>query len=181
MIKILSLNINSKITTWCLLENSKLKSVGSINTNFKTDWAVRLSEFRGRFASLLLDKYPTYVVIKNDNLQTQFIAVAMESCVTVLKLSPSIINYNTLKNYFKIKNKKQLIDIMSDCFDLSRINISLKKQNDIFIVIAQGIYYYDIKFDKNIRQETSYGYLFKIKERRNLKENDKKRNKTKCN
>lgn len=171
MIKILSLDISSKSTGWCMIEGGKLKSSGVITTNPKTDWAVRLSEFRGRLASLLLDKYPTHVVIEDTfaskNLKVvkmlaNFGGVAMESCVTVLKLSPYIMSNTTPKSYFKVKNKEQLFDVVVDYFDLPKKKWTFKKCNDMTDSIAQGMCYYDMKFKKNIKQEKPYGYLYKI-------------------
>lgn len=171
MIKILSLDISTKSTGWSLFVNGKLKHCGVLKTDPKTDWAVRLSEFRGRLASLLLDKYPTHVVIENNfasrnikvlKMLSQFSGVAMECCVTVLKLSPYIMSNTTPKAYFKVKNKEQLYDVIVDFFELPG-DWAFKKHNDMTDSIAQGICYYDTVFEKNIKQETPYGYLFKIK------------------
>jgi len=182
--KILSLDISSKSTGWSLIENGRLRNCGVIKTNPKTDWAVRLAEFRGRLATLLLDKFPDHVVIEDTfasknpkvvKMLAHMGGVAMECCITVLKLSPFIMSNTTPKSYFKVKNKEQLYNVIVDFFELPG-NWTFKKNNDMTDSIAQGICYYDIEFDKNIKQETSYGYLFKIKERRKLKENGKKRN-----
>ena len=172
MITILSLDISTISTGWCYFVGGKLKNSGVIKTNVKSDWAVRLSEFRGRLASLLLDKFPTHVVIENNfasrNIKvlkklSQFSGVAMECCVTVLKLSPYIMNNTTPKSYFKVKNKEQLYDVIVEFFELPN-NWTFKKHNDMTDSIAQGICYYDTVLLKNkIRIEKPYGYLFKIK------------------
>ena len=171
MIKILSLDISSKSTGWCIIEAGKLKSTGIITTNPKTDWAVRLSEFRGRLATLLLDKYPSHVVIEDTfssiNMKVvkmlgQLGGVAMECCVTVLKLSPYVMSNTTPKSYFKVKNKEQLFDVIVDHFELPKKKWEFKKCNDMADAIAQGMCYYDMIFKKNIKQEKPYGYFYKI-------------------
>jgi len=171
VIKILSLDISSKSTGWSFIIDGKLKHCGVIETDVKTDWAVRLAEFRGRLGSLLLDKYPTHVVIENNfasknikvlKMLSQLSGIAMECCVTVLKLSPYIMSNTTPKSYFHVKNKEQLYEVIVDFFELPK-DWTFKKHNDMTDSIAQGICYYDTVFEKNIRQETDYGYLFKIK------------------
>jgi len=171
MIRILSLDISSKSTGWCIIEGGKLKTTGIITTDQKTDWAVRLSEFRGRLASLLLDKYPSHVVIEDTfasknikvvKMLAHMGGVAMECCVTVLKLSPFIMGNTTPKSYFKVKNKEQLFYVIVDYLDLPKKKWQFKKHNDMTDSIAQGICYYDMTFKKNIKQEKPYGYLFKI-------------------
>lgn len=171
MIKILSLDISSKSTGWCLIASGKLKGAGIIKTDPKTDWAVRLSEFRGRIATLLLDKYPSHVVIEDTfssinpkvgKMLAHMGGVAMECCVTVLKLSPYIMTNTTPKSYFKVKNKEQLFDVIVDYFELPKKKWTFKKCNDMADAIAQGMCYYDMEFKKNIKQEKPYGYLFKI-------------------
>lgn len=172
MITILSLDVATKSTGWSLLIDGKLKHCGVITTDPKTDWAVRLSEFRGRIGTLLLDKFPTHVVIENSfarknikvlKMLSQFSGVAMECCVTVLKLSPYVMSNTTPKSYFKVKNKEQLYHVIVDFFGLPNDWV-FKKHNDMTDSIAQGICYYDTVLLKNkIRIEKPYGYVFKIK------------------
>jgi len=170
VIKILSLDISSKSTGWCLIVDGKLKKSGVIKTDPKTDWAVRLAEFRGRLGSLLLDKYPTHVVIEDTfasknikvvKMLAQLGGVAMECCVTILKLSPYVMSNTTPKSYFKVKNKEQLFEVIVDYLNLPD-KWEFKKYNDMTDAIAQGICYYDMAFKKNIKQEKPYGYLFKL-------------------
>lgn len=172
-VKIISLDVSSKSTGWCYFVDGKLKNSGVIETNPKTNLSSRLSEFRVRLSSLLIDKKPTHVVIENNfakinikvlKILSQFAGVANECCQTILAVNPYTMSNTTPKAYFKVKNKEQLYKVIVDFFELPD-DWEYKKCNDMSDAIAQGMCYYDNKLLKNkIRIEKPYGYLFKIKE-----------------
>ena len=172
-IKIISLDVSSKSTGWCYFVDGKLKNSGVIETDSKAKLSARLSEFRIRLSSLLLDKRPTHVVIENNfakinikvlKILSQFAGVANECCQTILAIDPYIMSNTTPKSYFKVKNKQQIYEVIVDFFELPD-DWEYKKCNDMTDAIAQATCYYDNRLLKNkIRIEKPYGYLFQIKE-----------------
>lgn len=172
-VRIISLDISSKSTGWCYLVDGELKNSGVIETDSKAELPSKLSEFRARLSSLLVDKKPTHIVIENNfakinikvlKILSQFAGVANECCKTILAIDPYTMNNTTPKSYFKVKNKEQLYNLIVDFFELPD-NWEYKKCNDMSDAIAQAICYYDNTLLKNnIRIEKPYGYLFKIKE-----------------
>lgn len=171
-VKIISLDVSSKSTGWCYFVDGKLKNSGVIETDSKAKLSLRLSEFRVRLSSLLLDKRPTHVVIENNfakinikvlKILSQFAGVANECCQTILAIDPYTMNNTTPKSYFKVKNKEQLYYVVVDFFELPD-DWKYKKCNDMTDAVAQAICYYDKMLKNKIRIEKPYGYLFKIKE-----------------
>ena len=171
-VKIISLDISAKSTGWCYFVDGKLKNSGVIRTDPKSKLPSRLSEFRARLSSLLIDKKPTHVVIENNfakiNIKvlktlSQFAGVANECCKTILEVDPYTMSNTTPKAYFKVKNKQQVYDVIVDFFELPD-DWEYKKCNDMTDAIAQATCYYDKLLKNKIRIEKPYGYLFKIKE-----------------
>ena len=171
--RIISLDISGKSTGWCYFVNGKLKNSGVITTDAKMELPSRLSEFRARLASLLIDKKPTHVVIENNfakinmkvlKMLSQFAGVANECCKTILAIDPYTMSNTTPKSYFKVKKKEQLYYVIVDFFELPD-DWEYKKCNDMTDAIAQATCYYDKLLRNKIRIEKPYGYLFKIKEK----------------
>jgi len=173
MIKIISLDISSKATGWSFVVDGRVRSSGIIRTDPKSDLPWRLSEFRSRLGSLLLDKKPTHVVIENNFAKTnvkvlkilsQFAGVANECCRTLVRISPYTMNNSTPKSYFHVKKKEDLFYVIKDFLGLD--DWEYKECNDMTDAIAQGICYYDtiLLKENKIRIEKPYGYLFKLQE-----------------
>jgi Holliday junction resolvasome RuvABC endonuclease subunit len=172
IIKIVSLDVASKITGWSFIIDGKVRSCGLIKTDLKADLPFRLSEFRSRLGSLLLDKKPTHVVIENSfakvnikvlKILSQFAGVANECCKTLVRVSPYTMSNTTPKSYFKVKKKEELFEVIVQFFGLD--DWEYKECNDMTDAIAQGICYYDTVLLKNkIRIEKPYGYIFNLQE-----------------
>jgi Holliday junction resolvasome RuvABC endonuclease subunit len=171
-VRIISLDISMKSTGWCYFVNGKVKSTGIITTDSGAQQPERLSEFRARLGSLLIDKKPTHVVIENNFAKTNikvlkklshFAGVANECSQTILAVTPYTMNNTTPKSFFKVKNKKELFEVIVDFFELPD-DWEYKTCNDMTDAIAQAVCYYDKLLKNKIRIEKSYGYLFKVKE-----------------
>jgi len=169
---IISLDISVKSTGWCHFVDGKLKSSGTITTHLKEEQPLRLSEFRSKLVSLLLDKKPTHVVIENSFAKTnikvlktlsQFAGVAYECAQSLIGVTAYTMNNATPKAYFKVKKKKQLYEVIVDFFELPD-NWTYKKCNDMTDAIGQAACYYEKVLENKLRIEQPYGYYYKIKE-----------------
>ncbi len=174
MIRILSLDVAST-TGWaftCGQANIKNFKYGLIKTNPKVSRANKLVYFRIELVKLLTKLKPTHVVMedvyagpntKTLTLLAKFSGVAEECCLSVSGIEPYLIHTNTVKAYFKAKNKEQIFNFIVSLFNWEPEKYNFKKYNDITDSLAQLTCYYDHVLNyKKFREEKDYGYLYEV-------------------
>ncbi len=171
--RVISLDI-AATTGWGFISGSKIEEIkfGLIKTNSKFSEAQRLAYFRNELFKLLVEFKPTHVVIEdvysgvNVNvmkLLAKFAGVAEECCLSAAGIEPYVIHTNTVKSYFKVKNKQQLFDFVVEILGFENDGVSFKEHNDIIDAIGQLLCYCDtILGVKNFRSEKDYGFLYEV-------------------
>jgi Holliday junction resolvasome RuvABC endonuclease subunit len=171
--RVLSLDI-ATITGWGFMSIPKVEEfkLGIIKTNSEFSEAQRLAYFRNELVGLLSEFKPTHVVMEdiysgvNVNvmkLLSKFAGVAEECCLSIAGIEPYIIHTNTVKSYFKVKNKQQLFDFVVEVLGFENDDVSFKKHNDIIDAVGQLLCYCDTVLGiKNFRLEKNYGFLYEV-------------------
>lgn len=174
IIRVLSLDLSLASTGWAYTfgQVRGISNFGTIKTKPKFSKAERLFYFRNELTALLQEFRPTHIVIediyKDKNVSTTIAlaevrGVAQECCFSVAGIQPYIISTNTVKAYFKAKNKEELFNFIVDIFGWNPNEVSFKKHNDVTDAIAQLIVYYDQVLDyRKFREEKEYGFLYEI-------------------
>lgn len=174
IMRVLSLDISASSTGWAFASGSARApfSYGLIKTSNKFTLSERLAYFKNELYRLLLEFKPTHVVMEDvfaglNNktliMLAKFAGVAMETCYSTAGSDPYIIHTNTVKSYFKVKNKEQLFYMIADVCDWEKDKVSFKKHNDLTDAIAQLMCYYDYVLGyKNFRIEKDYGFLYEV-------------------
>lgn len=174
LMRVLSLDISASSTGWAFAfgQARGIFEYGLIKTNPKFGEAERLSFFRQELTKLLQEFRPTHIVIEDVysgvnvqilKLLAKFAGVAEECCMSVSSIEPVVLSTNTVKAYFKAKNKKDIFDIIIDIFGWDDSKIDYKKHNDLTDAIAQLICFYDkVLGYRKFRFEKEYGYLYEV-------------------
>lgn len=174
IVRVLSLDVSSSSTGWSFMFGaaSRRFNYGLIKTNSKFSLSERLNFFRNELQKLLLEFRPTNVVIEDiyagPNTKTlimlsKFLGVAEECCFNMTGVQPYLMSTNTVKSYFKSKNKEDVFNSIVDLLDWENSNVSFKKHNDLTDSIAQLIVYYDLVLEyRKFRFEKEYGYLYEV-------------------
>lgn len=174
MMRVLSLDVSASSTGWAFASGLARGPFvyGLIKTSNKFILAERLVYFRNELRKLLFELKPTHVVMEDvfaglNNktliMLSKFAGVAMEACYFAVGRDPYIIHTNTVKSYFKVKNKEKLFHLIVDICDWEKDKVSFKKHNDLTDAIAQLLCYYDHVLDyKKFRIEKDYGFLYEV-------------------
>jgi Holliday junction resolvasome RuvABC endonuclease subunit len=172
--RVLSLDVSASSTGWAFTFGQARGKFhyGLIRTTNKFTLAERLAYFRNELLRLLIEFRPSHVVIedvfsglnpKTLVMLSKFAGVTMEVVKSIAGVEPYIIHTNTVKSYFKAKNKQQLFDFIADLLDWEEDKVSFKKHNDLTDAIAQLLCYYDqILQVRSFRFEKEYGYLYEV-------------------
>lgn len=170
---ILSLDISSISTGW-VVYNDLQKSFfyGKIKTKPKDPLPLRLCVFRNTLKEIIDCYKPDNVVIEDAfsgiNVRTmkvlvKFAGVAEQLCYEFLDTTPYIISNNTVKAYFKVRDKAELFNFIISMFTFS-LKWNFKEYNDITDSLAQLLCYVDeILNCCNFREEKEYGFRYKVK------------------
>ena len=173
IMRILSLDIAASSTGWAFtFGQGRNIEYGLIKTSPKFSRPERLAFFRNELIKILLEFRPTHVVMEDVyaglNAKTlvtlaKFGGVVEECCKSVADIEPYIIHTNTVKAYFKAKNKEEVFNMIVDIFDWGKDKVNFKKHNDLADAIAQLLCYYDhiLKY-RNFRIEKEYGYSYEV-------------------
>ncbi len=172
LIRVLSLDLSLASTGWAYTfgQARGIPNFGLIKTNPKFSHSERLAFFRNELTKLLQEFRPTFVVIEdvysgiNKNTLvslSEVRGIAMETCFSVSAVEPYVINTNTVKSFFKVKNKKELFDVIVDILEWE--GASFEKHNDLTDACAQLMaYYQDVLKYRKIREEKDYGFLYEV-------------------
>ena len=172
--RVLSFDISASSTGWAFtFGQARGKfNYGLIKTSPKFSRAQRLAYFRNEVIKLLLEFRPSHIVMedvyagrnpKTLVLLAKFAGVVEECSVSVAGVEPYIIHTNTVKSYFKAKNKETVFDMVADILDWEPDKVSFKKHNDIADAIAQLLCYYDhVLKIRSFKFERPYGYLYEV-------------------
>jgi len=174
MLRILSLDISASTTGWAFTlstPNSKFK-FGTIKTSPKITRAQRLVSYRNDLIKTIDKLNPTHIVIEDVysglNVKTlvllaKFAGVTEEVCLSRARIEPYIIHTNTVKAYFKAKNKENLFDFILNIFSFNIEKFKFKTHNDITDSLAQLLCYCDNVLEcRKFRDEKEYGYLYGV-------------------
>lgn len=171
--RVLSLDI-ATVTGWSFMfgQGRGALSFGTIKTSPKFNESQRLAYFRNELTKLLLEFRPSHVVmedvysginVKTLKLLAKFAGVAQECCTSIAGIEPYIIHTNTVKSYFKVKNKEQLFHFVVSLFGWEEEGLSFKKHNDVIDSIAQLLCYFDqVLKVRKFREEKDYGFHYEI-------------------
>ncbi len=165
---VLSMDISSKSTGWCVFKNDLLFDYGTIQPNGKLTNTEKLHFFRQELINILTKYKPNAIVfedvfsginVRTMKLLSKFAGVAEEVCFDVLSVIPYIISNSTVKSYFKARDKKVLFEFVT-CL-LSFKGWSFKETNDITDSIAQAMCFIDIILEQtHFRYKEVYGFRY---------------------
>lgn len=169
---LLSLDISAASTGWAIF--NKLTNTfhyGKIKTKPKDSLGLRLCVFRENLESLIKLYSPDTVVIEDAfsgiNVSTmkvlvKFAGVAEQLCTELLDTPPFIISNNTVKSYFKAKDKEELFNFLVSMLDFCE-DWSYNKHNDITDAMAQAICFMDeVLHETSFREEKEYGFKYQV-------------------
>lgn len=169
-VKILSLDISSVSTGWCLFKGTELKHFGTISFPKTVELHDRMVGFKDELNDIINKYKPDAVLIEDVwlgiNVSTsktlsKFAGIAEETSYRITKEKPIIITNKVVKGFFKCKSKEDLYEFVVDILDFGHIFDNYKKYNDITDSMAQAIYYIDKNINK-VRVDKDYGFLFII-------------------
>lgn len=168
--RILSLDISGSSTGWSFLSSkAKVYKFGTIKTKNTMALAERLTLFRNELKDLIFKYKPEVILIEDtfvgrnpavNKLLSKFGGVAEQLVYECLEVSPVIISNKTVKAFFCVKKKEQLFEVISSLLDWSD-DCSFKEYNDMSDAIAQLMYFIDTEKYREIKKETSYGFIYK--------------------
>lgn len=167
---ILSLDVSAASTGWCIM-TADYGCYGVIKTKASDPRSERLLDFRKQLIEVITTHKPTHIVIedvysglnaKTLKILAEFAGVAKETCQEFSKVEPHVISTNTVKSYFKVKDKESLYNFVVDVLGFAEDkDWSFKKDNDVVDAIAMAICYLDSVLNvKKFRTKTDYGYVY---------------------
>lgn len=169
--KVLSLDVSASSTGWSFTTNKPCAKVeyGLIKTKAKESHAERLVHFRKELIRLIRGYKPSHIVMEDvfsgPNAKTlvllaKFGGVAQEVSKSVARVEPYIIHNNTVKAFFKVKNKEEVFNSVTCIMEQ---DWTFNKHNDITDATAQLLCYMDhILKVRTFRTEKPYGYLYGV-------------------
>ena len=118
---ILSLDISTASTGWCITSNGCLFTLGNIVVDSKLSTSVKLCLFAEELESILIKYSPTHIVqediFSGKNVSTmkrlsEFAGISKYMCYNICNIEPYIISNKTVKAYFKAQDKQLLFDFI---------------------------------------------------------------------
>jgi Holliday junction resolvasome RuvABC endonuclease subunit len=172
--RVLSLDISASSTGWAFsFGQARGKfEYGLIKTSPKFPTAARLAFFRVELNKVLVQLRPTHVVIEDSftgmnpkvaKLLAKFSGVAEELCMSIMGDPPHVMATTTVKSFFKVKNKKEMFNVISELLEWEEDKVDYKKHNDLSDAIAQLICYIDnVLGVRKFRFDRDYGYIYEV-------------------
>lgn len=147
-IKVLSLDVSSVSTGWCVLYRGDPKFYGVIKLNKKLSIAEKLVMFKLAIVGIICEHKPDYVVVEETYLKNvktlktlmQFVGVLNEACLTLIGKNIQMISPQTVRSKFKLKTKEDVFTFVNNKF---KLKMNFEDHNDITDSILQGVYYYN--------------------------------------
>lgn len=170
---ILSLDISTVSTGWCLYKNDIIFGYGAIKIKDTIDIHERMVILRNKIEELLKEHQPSVVIVedvwvgnnpKTAKLLAKFCGVAEEVSCRTLHIKPTVIENTKVKKFFKCKNKEILFNFILDILELDSEIFSFKENNDSIDAVAQLFCYLHLNEKKTIRVDKDYGYLYKFED-----------------
>lgn len=174
LIRVISFDISASSTGWAFAfgQARGKYDYGLIKTSPKFSRAQRLAYFRQEVIKLMLRFRPTHIVMedvyvglnpKTLVLLAKFAGVVEEVSASIAGVEPYVIHTNTVKAYFKAKNKETIFNIIKDLLGWEDEKVSYKKHNDLSDAIAQMLCYFDqVLGYRKFRFEKEYGYFYEV-------------------
>lgn len=169
--KVLSLDISASSTGWSFFcAGGRKYEFGTIKTKNKVVLAKRLTFFRNELKKVIDKHQPNVVLIEDtfvgknptvNKLLSKFGGVAEQLVYECLKTPPVIISNKTVKAFFCVKKKEQLFEVISSLLKWTNKKYTFKDYNDITDSIAQLMYFIHTKNYKKIKEEKSYGFIYR--------------------
>lgn len=161
MNKILSFDVSSVSTGWVFMFGGKLKEFGTITTSKSYRLQEKLYWFKSSVNALLKIFEPDYIVVEETYLKNvktlktlmQFISVVNVECFEVLDKEPVFISPNTVRSYFKLKDKEAVFDYVKNKYKVKFKQYTFKTGNDITDATLMGLYWWDILKEKEREYE----------------------------
>lgn len=170
---ILSLDVSTVSTGWCLFNGHSIFKFGSIKIKNNVDIHERMVIFRDKVEELIKNFSPTEVVIedvwvgknpKTAKTLAKFCGIAEEAACRFTNTKPIIIENTKVKQFFKCKTKDELFYFLLDILELEDSGLLFKTDNDYIDSVAQLLCYLHITNKIEIRLEKDYGYLYYFKD-----------------
>jgi Holliday junction resolvasome RuvABC endonuclease subunit len=173
-VRVLALDVSASSTGWAFTFGQARGKFeyGLIKTSPKFSRAERLAFFRKSLIEILQEFRPTHIAMEDVflganpkvlTLLSKFGGVAEECSLSVAGVQIELVGTNSVKSYFKSKNKEEVFNIITDIFDWCVDEVEFKKHNDLTDAIAILLYYYDeVLGVRKFREEKKYGYLYEI-------------------
>lgn len=168
MTKVLSLDVSASSTGWCFTSDGKLLHTGLIKTKGVGKAGERLAVYSEKLEKLLLYFSPEAIVMEDTfsgknvrtlKLLSEFAGVTKYVCFNTLGVDPYVISNNTVKSYYKVRNKRNLFDFLVEILDKKQLSFS--KDNDIIDAVAQLFCYTHIVLGTySFREEKEYGFIY---------------------
>ena len=169
MTVILSLDISTTSTGWCITSDGKHYKEGVIRIKSPKNFSEKLSIFADELRNILRFFKPTNIVqesafggpnIKTLKALSEFSGVSKLVCWEVVGVEPCMVANTTVKSYFKVKTKKELFSFACSIFENDML--TFKDDNDIIDARMQLMYYADVVLDLyKYRIEKEYGYIYR--------------------
>jgi len=144
--KILSFDVSSVSTGWSILTDGKLKHFGTLRPLKDYSLQMKLYWF-GKQVRCLVNLYKPDVILVEDtyykNTKTlktlmQFMGTAQFVCYPYWL---EIVNVNTVRSKFKVKNKEEAFDFVKNKFKRKLKHFNFEDDNDITDSILQALYW----------------------------------------
>lgn len=157
MYPILSLDVSSKKTGWCVAYSHDHFIFGDIELDSGIDYFNRLIIYYYELQNLLKEIKPKNIVLESvftgpnpkvSKVLYEFSAATKLCCYFNLNIVPTMVDNKTVKAYFGVKNKKLLFKKLVDLLKIKDLTYALG--NDMVDSIALIIYYIDVVKDKKI-------------------------------
>jgi len=170
---ILSLDISTKSTGWCLFKNGAIFKYGAIKIKDTIDIHKRMVILRDEIEALLLKHKPDVVIVEDvwvgNNPKTaktlaKFCGIAEEVSCRALGITPVIIENTKVKKFFKCNKKEILFSFILDILDLDNDSFSFKENNDAIDAVAQLFCYLHLTNKRIVRLDKDYGYLYNFED-----------------
>jgi Holliday junction resolvasome RuvABC endonuclease subunit len=155
MSKILSFDVSSVSTGWAFLRKGKLIGFGTIQPHKGYTLQEKLYWFKNSINALLKIYAPDRVIVEETYLKNvttlktlmQFITIVNLECFEVLDEEPRFISPQTVRSYYKLKDKKEVFDYVKNKYKIKLKNYTFETGNDITDSILMGLYWYNVSLE----------------------------------
>jgi Holliday junction resolvasome RuvABC endonuclease subunit len=153
---ILSFDVSSVSTGWAFIFGGRLKEFGTIVPPKSFRLQEKLYWFKNEVNLLLKIFEPDYIIVEETYLKNvltlktlmQFISVVNVQCFEILGEEPIFISPQTVRSYYKLKNKEEVFEYIKNKYKVKLKNYTFETGNDITDSTLQGLYWYSVLSEK---------------------------------